>query len=99
VTKEFCSEITSLTERRYRKEQQKVGEELLLAISALKVAEIHLLKVHIAMENMQGDEIKIADVRRWAHACEEAAEGSTNYLQLIGVLLGHEGVFSADAPD
>lgn len=96
MTKEFCTKVASIAEKRYHKNQQKVWEELIKAVAALKDAEKHLLRAHIAMECTQWSEFKTANVREWALWCEQAGEGSRNFLQLVSALLDYDDPFSSE---
>jgi hypothetical protein len=95
VTKESCTNVVQLGQRRYQKAQEEVWDELAEAIAALKDAERHLLKVNIAMENAQWSTDKIEEVRAWARGCQEAEEGSHSFFRLVCALLDYEDPFSS----
>lgn len=95
MTKESCTKVADLGQRRYQRHQEEVWNELVAAIAALKDAERHLLRAHIAMEGAQWSNHKIAEVREWALECEKAEDGSHSFLRLVGAVLGYDDPFSA----
>ncbi len=97
MTKGSCTEVVDLGQRRYIKHQEEVWNELVAAIAALKDAERHLLRAHVAMEGASWSLFKIEDVRTWALRCQEAEAGSHSFLRLVGVLLGYDDPF--ELPD
>lgn len=94
MTTESCTKVADLGQRRYQKNQEEAWNELVAAVAALKDAERHLLKAHIAMEGAKWSNHKVKDVRTWALWCQEAEEGSHNFLKLVGALLGYDDPFS-----
>jgi hypothetical protein len=99
VTRESCTKVADLGLRRYQKNQKAVWNQLIEAVAALKDAERHLLKAHIAMEGAKWHHHKVEDVRTWALWCQEAEEGSHSLLQLVGDLLGYSDPFSTEPSD
>jgi hypothetical protein len=97
VTNESCTKVADLGQRRYQKNQETVWHELVAAVAALKDAERHLLKAHIAMEGAKWHTHKVEDVRTWALWCQEAEEGSHNYLRLSGRWMGYDDPFSTES--
>lgn len=99
MTKGSCTEVADLGQRRYQKNQEEVWNELAAAIAALKDAERHLLKAHIAMEGAKWSTLKVEEVRTWALWCQEAEEGSHSFLRLVGALLDYSDPFSTESSD
>jgi len=99
VTTESCTKVADLGQRRYQKNQEEVWNELVSAVAALKDAERHLLKAHIAMEGAKWNTHKVKDIRTWALWCQEAEEGSHSFLRLVGALLGYDDPFSTESSD
>jgi hypothetical protein len=94
-----CSEVDDLTVRRQKKKQEEVWAELAQAVAALKDSEIHLLKASIAMEDAMWHSKNMDNMYKWAQECEEAANGSHNFLLLVGSMLGHSDPFSVEDDD
>ena len=94
MTNGSCTKVADLGQRRYQKKQEEVWKELVAAIAALKDAERHLLRAHVAMEDANWSPHKTREVRTWALWCQKAEEGSRSFLRLVGTLLGYDDPFS-----
>lgn len=98
MNREFCTKVADdLAERRYNKKQDEVWKELAEAIAALKDAERHLLKAQISMEQAGWSKHKIADMRKYALACEDSAEGSYGFFRVVCAMLDYEDPFSSES--
>jgi hypothetical protein len=97
VSRELCTKVADLAEHRHNKKQDEVWRELAEAIAALKDSERHLLKAQIAMEQAGWSRYKVADMRRWALACEDATTGSYGFFRVVGALLDYEDPFSSES--
>lgn len=97
MTEESCTKVADLGQRRYQKNQEEVWKELVAAVAALKDAERHLLRAHVAMEGANWSTHKIGDVRTWALWCQEAEEGSHSFLRLVGALLDYDDPFEVSS--
>lgn len=95
MKRELCTNVADLAEHRYNKKQEEVWKELAEAIAALKDSERHLLKAQIAMEQGGWSAYKVADMRRYALACEDAADGSYSLFRIVCALLDYEDPFSS----
>jgi hypothetical protein len=97
LRREPCTKVVDLAQRRYEKNQEEVWNELVSAIAALKDAERHLLKAHIAMEGAKWTSDRVGAIRMWALACENITNSSRGFLRLVGDVLGYDDPFEVSS--
>lgn len=97
MNRERCTNVADLSKHRHNKKQEEVWKELAEAIAALKDSEKHLLRAQIAMEQAGWSKHKIDEMRKYALACEDTAEGSYDFFRLVCALLDYEDPFSPES--